>query len=988
MNQRFTHLVIVLPCHSLEDFPTHHRGSDADNLLGCWTGLWHPALLSTANDLPSYHPAEFSHPSWNDGLPSVGDAEFEAGESVEGGEQDEPFPLVVIPRVAQSQVDSGFLMDVQQSGIIVEDPPNRDSLVAEACRECSFAADLLQQVDSSLAEEFMALGYAYLQIQLMTRQLRYSSNLDENRFRDCVLTAARAVVQGDSASWEDQLVACYDLLLEEKNAYYPVEPQLCDLTLVSDSTAGEGLSRALDSGSAINLLMTGSLANSISDQNPETAARISHRVDAGTLSIVGGDELELPNWLVNSETLVDQLQAGCQSIEQSFGKRPRVFARRRFGLHPSLPNILHQMGFVGAIHATFDGGTFPRSANGVMRWTGDDDESILSLADVPLDASDPGSFIGLGIKLGEMIDSAHMASALFVHWPDTTCQAYDDLQRITRLTPLFGDFVTLDHFFDSAYDPGYGDQFAADEYRTPYLKQALKQGIPDPVSRWIDYWQRVSRLQSIQNVATRAMIRHQSSIDADVLDDWNQKVTEAQSQIDASVVDVKESTSAIHVLDQLERNALSRWAGLEADPDETGWRVWPGGDDQGSSSIDSVVLVNPVDSRVRSFLERVPGTINGSLKNQPPIWLAHQDATSSQWLAELPANGAVSLSESSLQPGFCFEKDPPVVEGLRLQNEYFYLEIDDQSGGLRCIGQHGQRVNLLGQQLAVRIPTQGSAKRQPARYTQMVCRSTSSSNGPLTGSVTTRGELLDGDGAVASFEQTISVARGMSRIGFEVQVDWAAPPGAEMNHYLCSRFAWKDESAPIFANSVDSRQQVTSEWFHATQFITIGSEETVTVLTGGLPYHRRANRRMIDSILVCAGESRRRFKFAVDIGQRYGLSANRQWLSPPTILAAKDVLQLDDGWCFHINCKNVSVTSCRPMLDDGGQEGFELRLKETEGRLARATIRSRRRLSHACQNDFLGSVLQELEINSDSTDGVQLELPPYALVQLSFKFQS
>ncbi len=37
---------ILLPCHSLEDFPMHHEGADADGLLAAWTALWHPALLA------------------------------------------------------------------------------------------------------------------------------------------------------------------------------------------------------------------------------------------------------------------------------------------------------------------------------------------------------------------------------------------------------------------------------------------------------------------------------------------------------------------------------------------------------------------------------------------------------------------------------------------------------------------------------------------------------------------------------------------------------------------------------------------------------------------------------------------------------------------------------------------------------------------------------------------------------------------------------
>ena len=55
---RYRELVILLPCHSLEDFPLHHTGDDADGLLACWSALWHPALLASAGALPRWFRAD------------------------------------------------------------------------------------------------------------------------------------------------------------------------------------------------------------------------------------------------------------------------------------------------------------------------------------------------------------------------------------------------------------------------------------------------------------------------------------------------------------------------------------------------------------------------------------------------------------------------------------------------------------------------------------------------------------------------------------------------------------------------------------------------------------------------------------------------------------------------------------------------------------------------------------------------------------------
>src|SRR5437867_598798 len=55
---KFSELVILLPCHSLEDFPTHHEGDEAEGLLSAWSALWHPALLASARAVPTWSRAD------------------------------------------------------------------------------------------------------------------------------------------------------------------------------------------------------------------------------------------------------------------------------------------------------------------------------------------------------------------------------------------------------------------------------------------------------------------------------------------------------------------------------------------------------------------------------------------------------------------------------------------------------------------------------------------------------------------------------------------------------------------------------------------------------------------------------------------------------------------------------------------------------------------------------------------------------------------
>ncbi|KKK64083.1 hypothetical protein LCGC14_2987790, partial [marine sediment metagenome] len=51
-------LIILLPCHSLEDFTLRRSTDEAEQLLCAWSSLWHPALLADAQVVPGWRPAE------------------------------------------------------------------------------------------------------------------------------------------------------------------------------------------------------------------------------------------------------------------------------------------------------------------------------------------------------------------------------------------------------------------------------------------------------------------------------------------------------------------------------------------------------------------------------------------------------------------------------------------------------------------------------------------------------------------------------------------------------------------------------------------------------------------------------------------------------------------------------------------------------------------------------------------------------------------
>ena len=51
-------LIVLIPSHSLEDFPSEIGEDEAASLLNSFAVPWHPALLADAKVLPRWHRAD------------------------------------------------------------------------------------------------------------------------------------------------------------------------------------------------------------------------------------------------------------------------------------------------------------------------------------------------------------------------------------------------------------------------------------------------------------------------------------------------------------------------------------------------------------------------------------------------------------------------------------------------------------------------------------------------------------------------------------------------------------------------------------------------------------------------------------------------------------------------------------------------------------------------------------------------------------------
>jgi alpha-mannosidase len=930
---KFEELIILLPCHSLEDFPLHHEGEEAEGLLANWTALWHPAFIAAAGKTPTWHRV--------DDPPEVLSNR-----------------LIVVPSVSVSELPTGFAQRAKaEDACLIRKKNKREEIIAQALEQLDGGDG---GVASQWVADFLALGYCYLQVELLTRQMRYSSNLDEVHFNTQAVAAATALLEGNEEAAREKLVSCFDVLAEERDHYYPVDAFLIDLTLVAESTIGDALREELASSVPINLLMSSDVLKAMAESEPSTIASIREGIAEKKVGLVGGGAGELRLPLLGCETLLNELRGGLAICEAQLDTKPAVYGRRRFGLTPFLPQVLHKLGFAGALHATLDDGRFPVGMQIKTKWEGLDGTSLDALARAPLDATKPESYLNLAVKMGESMDMDHVATVCFAHWPGKTSPWYEDLRRIASFSSALGKFVTLEEYFRDTDDTGQLDRFTADQYRSPYLKQAIIRKHENPISTSVNYWRRRAAAESAQSLS---FLAGQVSGDAgggphtEILEDVDRRADESE------VGDLDSRVSAC-LEDSI--NQFSDSLPQKDSAAETGYLV-----------------INPC-SFVRRLGIEVP-TLADLPTVERPIYAVGESESSKFAVVDAPPMGFAwvsvgrKASRKRRKPPKPLVEDRSKKEGiLVLHNEFFEAVIDPTIGTLRALYEYSSRGNRISQQLAFRMPGKGGGAGNSwedpddsAEYSVMKAddvRVTIAT--PALGEIVAKGQLLDREGKrLAGFRQKYQLWRGSRVLRIDVEIEPEEEPKADpWNSYYAARFAWGDEMADLWRTVNETRQPVGGKRFEAPHYVEVEGENEkarTAILTGGLPFHRRQGDNMLDSLLIVRGEKMRKFQLGIGIDLTHPMQEATGLLTPPLVVEKTSAppSPSDSSWLFHIDSKNVIATHWEHLVEEANIVGYRVRLLETEGRTARVGLNSFRPATSARQIDFLGNTLCECKVD-------------------------
>jgi alpha-mannosidase len=954
-------IIILIPSHSLEDFPTDQGEQPAAGLLNAFAVAWHPQLVAQAGQLPRWHRAD---------------------------EPPEPQPgqLVFAPEVSNGWMPCDWIERARAAGAtVISGVTTRDEVQAAALAGLEPLA-----LDDDLVRDCHSLGLSWILVELLSRQMRNFGNIDELRLQNRAVGASRAIVAHDRATAEAHLQAAFEILLEARERFYPVECYLLDLCLIIPDVIGDALLRAIQDPQPVSLILSGTDLQRIAQDRPDIAAALKEAVAMGRVSIIGGEDCERPLPLLPLESVLCEFRRGQALFRDTLGTTPKVWGRRKFGLTPVLPQILSRWGYRGALHVVLDDGIYPDTEHSRMRWQGVDESKLDAFSRIPLATEGAPSFLRFPARMSESMDNDHVAAVAFARWPEVTAPWLEDFRRTQKYAAPLGKFITFEQLFAAAGSPGKLCAYSAKDYFTPYLIQHVARREADPISRYAAHTLRRRRFDAANwcRAATALLTRQPVACDEE---------TVLESALEAAGPD--------HTADVDVAGLEQQLAAAEQSWSQRLGQLLTG---QPATAQPGFLAINPF-----AFARRVtlplpdlasPPAVGGVIK---AVDFDSQHPAARHVTVDLPGCGFAWIPAHSPSTSVASTaKKTSASQPWTLSNERFEITLNEATGGILQVRHPQRRENRFSQMLSYRFPRERSftaadeagSRTIKSQYAEPQCEGHEvlATGGAITSAVTW-GRIVDqtNQDVLARFRQTVRLFRLRPIIEIDIELsDVKLVDGDPWNNYFCSRFAWDDSAATVTRTHLDGAHGFAGERFESSEYLEFATaNERTTLVTHGLPFHRKTGPRMVDTLLAAWGETERRFRFTVAIDHSYPLEAARDSTGPVYVLPmAGPPRSGNTGWLFHLDARNVQLQRLLDVVDQPASDeddptsrspGFAVRLVETEGRGRKVLLRCFRSPVFARKRDFQGQTIRELSLEGDA---VAIDLAAYEIAEVELRF--
>lgn len=885
---------VLIPAATLEDLPSDLSDNDARSLLATWTVLWHPQLLADLGQIPTWYRAD-SPPD------PVGKR------------------ILTVPTSSIGQLPDRFQQKCTESNDCRFVTGESRSAMLKALELAESLPDLTGESRTIGLGDFFAVGYATLQIQMMTRKLRYTSNLDEIHLQNRVVVAAKSFLEGEGQAAIEAMHDVFDCLAEERDHYFASDPHLVDLVLMTDTTLDRLVDQTLVDLDApdesddhpeppiggdhsppplptpVNVLLDGPVVEAVSKLAQDKRDLLRGAISSGAIGWCGGGpsgDVCLDSLTFNqAEAILRKVLADC---EQVLGATPKTLARFSGGCPADLSGALVRLGYKGAIPLDFASGTgFGDESKVVIRGGGAEIESLTAK---PKDAGSDSAFVWLGARLGEAIDSGEIATALLAHWPGQSSDSFNDLRRVASWSLALGKFWKLDDYFiDGEHPYHHGNAKAASAGADADLSNRVAQGQENPIASAAAQFRDQVKAESSRNL--QAMAR---------LVDPN---TDSNSADPESLGKTFAKAAGRQLSQQDPPPAI-----LTVNPNDTGWRQ-------------NLKLTEPAD------------------KNLDSIYASSTDGDHADVTADVPALG-FSIAQGggggggfSIGSVFGLGKSKPIVTDSTLSNEFMDITISAETGAVSGVYSGGSRGNRFSLRLARR--KQGE-KPEHSKVAMKCDELKITQSTAATGTIETSGTLLDGDLKLARFEMRYTLNRGSRILLVNGNLTPIAPLGDDpWYEYLAARVAVANESSVIRCLLRDKMHRNSSRRLVSPMGVVIDESERQTLVSGdGLPYHVRVGDRFLDTLLAVKGESDIQFSLQYGFDLTKPVAAARSLLCHPMNIpvdAGKEPGTI--GWVMHTSPKEIDVIALEVGKRDDGKLAAIVRVVQTRSKSASATLR-------------------------------------------------
>ena len=940
-------MILLIPSYSMEDFSVDRIDAEANQILSAWSALYHPALIEKWGRLPVWERA--SSPSEND------------------------YELIVVPPCCEHLTPMGWLHEKEEQCVLIRNESDREVIIQSALESLQLTE---HGFEGWFVDAFFAMGTHYVLSELLTRQLRYMSMLDEYQLKERAIDAIKAYRNGDIEAAKSSLQQMFEQLQQSREYFYPMSTYFIDLVLTAPTTLGEKLCQTLNENRQVNLVMPMSLLKQVTEEHGELAEIIRRETNESRLELAGDPLENVPLSHLAMPDLVEKLMRGTEFYRETSGTKPVAYMRKQADFVSALPSLLVRAGYQGTLLYTTEGWQTPEKKHSILRWGSPDGRKLGAVTRYPSDANTSEMFLQLPRNLGRLLESDYAPTITLAHFPQHAKRWLNDLFVAQQYAPVFGRFHSLRGYFKATKYTGQTTPLDESLYlKSRQLVEAVEKNRPNPVTAWGDYHQMMQRCNHITTLATLAVsiAGKKSELPPKIFAEaraFIEKFDAAKQQYDMQLYgefDTKQSPIDLRGFVAEADALIKRFSCYAASiltaqsPDEMlaqnhelSPKALP--DDWG------YLLVNPTPHVKRMLIDisDLPGlpTIRSAVnapENASPVIMARSNETRKEALVEVPPLGYAWVGcdstnqnttknslESKTQPTiankvfglFVGKKEqgpPPLVErvedeGYYLRNEFFELRIDETTGAVVSLFHHNKRGNRLAQQIAFRFPEDmrrqdtRSAKDGNAGYSIMGADKIEVTvNGPLHAALKINGRLMHFDGSVvATFEQTITVSRGSKIVQFDIAIDPKIPPGeSPWESYYAARFAWANAGYEPYIGVTSGRHNCLTKYIEAPFFFDMRDEsQSITVFAHGLPYHRRTSDTRIDTLLMTTNEERRSFRIdvAVDIDNPMTV-AQEQMIPHEPLVVRSPKPNTPTAWLFSFNVKNVVLQKCEPMFN-------------------------------------------------------------------------